>query len=255
MYVNHYIEPAFFGSNEVQTEITRLSTRFGERAREYHPPRGSSRVPNAVIAVWGALQLEQLDPSDVAVVASGGSPHRGLLVSFLGDLARSAKAGVPVYRIAGGAGFLWVATFSQDGRGVLRFLAADASQIASAVLSTPPPSPHPAPGEPAPISTIPKALPQDDPFVTDCDAYSASDSDAERKGEGIPFDKINPAKAIPACLDALSDYPNSLRFQYQLGRAYERNGDFDKAMTWYRKAADRGYAEAQTSLKKLETSN
>ena len=41
----------------------------------------------------------------------------------------SAKAGVPVYRLAGGAGFLWVATFDQNGRGVLQYLAIDDSKI------------------------------------------------------------------------------------------------------------------------------
>jgi hypothetical protein len=51
------------------------------------------------------------------------------LVSFLGDLERSAKAGVPVYRLGGSAGFLWVATFDQNGKGVLRYLAIDDSKI------------------------------------------------------------------------------------------------------------------------------
>ena len=59
-------------------------------------------------------------------------------MSYLGDLQRSAKAGVPVYRLGGGAGFLWAATFKPNGRGVLRFLTIDASKIAS---STPSPDP------------------------------------------------------------------------------------------------------------------
>jgi hypothetical protein len=51
------------------------------------------------------------------------------LVGFLGDEERSARAGVPVYRLAGGAGFLWLATFDQNGRGVLQYLAIDDSKI------------------------------------------------------------------------------------------------------------------------------
>jgi hypothetical protein len=126
-YVNRYIEPAFFAPNEVQNEIDRLSAKFGEHAREFRmPPREG--LPNATIAVWGKIELEQLDAAEVFTVASGGSV-KALLVSFLGDLQRSAKAGVPVYRLAGGAGFLWAATFNQDGRGVLRFLTMDASEI------------------------------------------------------------------------------------------------------------------------------
>src|SRR5665213_3477775 len=29
-YINHYVEPAFFGPHEVQDEINRLSAKFGE---------------------------------------------------------------------------------------------------------------------------------------------------------------------------------------------------------------------------------
>ena len=99
-------------------------------------------LPNAVIAVWGAIQLEPLRPEEISVVASGGS-HLGILVSFLGDLRRSAKAGVPVYRLAGGAGFLWAATFDQNGKGVLRYLAIDASKIESRQVASNQPAPAP----------------------------------------------------------------------------------------------------------------
>ena len=51
-----YIEPAFFGSNDVRSEIDRLSAKFGERAREFRmPPREG--LPNAIIAVWGKIEL------------------------------------------------------------------------------------------------------------------------------------------------------------------------------------------------------
>jgi tetratricopeptide (TPR) repeat protein len=109
---------------------------------------------------------------------------------------------------------------------------------------------HSEPSSPIPSSPS-TAKATDDPFITDCDAYAAGDSDPDRKDDGVPFDKIDPAKAIPACLDVLTDYPNSLRFQYQLGRAYERNGEIDKAKDLYQKAADNGYKEAQKSLQKL----
>jgi len=141
VYVNRYIEPAYFAPNEVQSEIDRLSTKFGENARTFPMPQREG-LPNAIIALWGKIQLEPLGASEVSTVASGGSV-KGLLVSFLGDLQRSAKAGVPVYRLTGGAGFLWVATFNKDGRGVLRFLTIDASQIASPVVAANKPLPQP----------------------------------------------------------------------------------------------------------------
>jgi serine protease Do len=152
-YVNRYVEPAYFGPNDVKDEIARLSARFGERAREIWMPAREG-LPRAVIAVWGRIELRQLDDAEVSTVASGGR-HKGLLVSFLGDLQRSAKAGVPVYELAGGAGFLWAAAFNQDGRGVLRFLTVDASQTVPPVaVQHPPPAaePHQAPTPPSPPS-------------------------------------------------------------------------------------------------------
>jgi hypothetical protein len=129
-YVNSYFQPAFFDPNNIQNEIDRMSSEFGQRARTIQMAQREG-LPNAVMAIWGAIQLEPLKPDEISVVASGGSPP-GILVSFLGDEERSAKAGVPVYRLTGGAGFLWVATFDQTGRGVLQYLAIEPSrQVAS----------------------------------------------------------------------------------------------------------------------------
>jgi serine protease Do len=136
VYVNRYVEPAFFGPNDVLSEIDRLSSKFGERGRKIVMPVREG-LPRAMIAVWGKIELRQLDPAEVSSVASGGR-HRGILVSFLGDLQRSAKAGVPVYELTGGAGFLWAAAFNLDGRGVLRFLTVDASKIVPPIHSPPP---------------------------------------------------------------------------------------------------------------------
>jgi hypothetical protein len=129
VYVNRYIEPAFFGPNEVQSEIDRLSAKFGQPTQKIQMPEREG-LPHAIIVVWGGIRLEPLNTDDVAIIASGGS-HEGILVSFLGDLQQSAKAGVPMYKLAGGAGFLWAATFNDNGRGVLRFLTTDASQYES----------------------------------------------------------------------------------------------------------------------------
>ena len=149
IYVNRYIEPAFFGPNQVRSEIERLTAKFGEDPHVIRmPPRDG--LPNAVIAVWGAIKLEQLGAAEVSLVASGQS-HQGLLVSFLGDVQLSARAGVPVYRLAGGAGFLWAASFNQDGRGVLRFLAIDAAKLAPPTIAQNPPAPQPEPASIPPV--------------------------------------------------------------------------------------------------------
>jgi hypothetical protein len=126
-YLHSYFQPAFFDPNHIQNEIDRMSSEFGDQARVIQMPQREG-LPSALMAIWGAIQLEPLKLDEISILASGGSPP-GILVSFLGDEERSAKAGVPVYRLAGGAGFLWVATFDQNGRGVLQYLAIDDSKI------------------------------------------------------------------------------------------------------------------------------
>ena len=126
-YVDSYFQPAFFDPNDIRNEIDRMSSEFRRQARIIQMPKREG-LPSAVMAIWGAIQLEPLKPDEISVVASGNSPP-GILVSFLGDEERSAKAGAPVYRLAGGAGFLWAATFDQNGRGLLRYLAIDDSKI------------------------------------------------------------------------------------------------------------------------------
>jgi hypothetical protein len=128
VYLNRYIEPAFFSADDVHAEIERLSAKYGKARLIAIPQRDT--LPDATIAVWGNLRLEPLGDDDVAVLARGDSPHRGILVSFLGDLERSAKAQVPIFRVTGGQGFVWAATFNKESRGVLRFFAIDASRLA-----------------------------------------------------------------------------------------------------------------------------
>ena len=170
-YVNSYFDPAFFDPNDIQSEINRMSSEFGREARIIQM-RQREGLPNAVMAIWGAIQLEPLKPDEISVVASGGSPP-GILVSFLGDLERSAKAGVPVYRLAGGAGFLWAATFDQNGRGVLRYLAIDDLKIEPSrqVASN---SQNQAESNSSPVSP---------PAVTQPSLQQQSQSDAQAQGK------------------------------------------------------------------------
>jgi hypothetical protein len=152
-YVNRYIEPALFGRNDIRNEIDRLSAKFGERPREFRIPQHNG-LPRAVIAVWGKIQLQQLNRDDVSIIASGGRLQKGILVGSLGDIQRSAKRGTPVYRLAGGPGFLWSASFDKDGTGILRFLAVDPSQI------SPPPQIAPSAGRSNPaLSTAAPSTP------------------------------------------------------------------------------------------------
>src|SRR5262249_6974822 len=162
------------------------------------------------------------DQNSINTLASGGRPKKGLLIDFIGNFVRSAKESLPIYRISGGAGFVWRASFDQKSKGSVRFAAVDASELS-------PPS-----------QTVGTAqLPSDsteDTSVTECDTYSASPLDPYRKSHGVPEDKLNPSIAIPACVSAVRIFPSSPRLNYQLGRAYWKSNDFAEAMVWFRQA-------------------
>jgi TPR repeat protein len=85
-------------------------------------------------------------------------------------------------------------------------------------------------------------------IVTDCDKYAASHLDPQRKAAGVTFENMNVALAVPACEDAVRQYPNSVRLAYQLGRTYEKADKLTAAVEQYRKAADQNYAAAQLTL-------
>jgi hypothetical protein len=124
VYVNRFQEPAFFGRDEADEAIRQYSTKIGEKAQIKRLPRQRG-VPEGLLATWGKVVLEPLDRDSIKVLAEGRSPKKGYLIDFVGDFARSAKEGLPIYRISGGAGFLWVASFDPIGRGILRFAAVD----------------------------------------------------------------------------------------------------------------------------------
>ena len=84
--------------------------------------------------------------------------------------------------------------------------------------------------------------------VTLCDRYAASPFDPNRNADGVPFDKINPTLAIPACEDAVRKFPASDRLISELARAYYKSGDFGAAFVQNQKAANHGNAVAQYNL-------
>jgi hypothetical protein len=147
VYANRHQQPAFFDAGETDRDIQNYSRRFGETPRITRIPRRAG-TSDAILATWGKVELEPLDNDSVRSLAEGKSPRKGLLVDFLGNFTRSAQEGLPIYRIVGGAGFVWAASFDQRGRGTLRFAAVDPSGL------TPIPVPNASvaqPVQPAPV--------------------------------------------------------------------------------------------------------
>jgi hypothetical protein len=133
LYVNRFQEPAFFGPNEANEAIRRNSIRLGAQARIERLPRRVG-LQEGVLATWGKVTLEPLDNESIKTLAEGRSPKKGYLIDFVGNFSRSAKEGLPIYRITGGSGLLWVASYDQIGRGTLRYAAIDPSGIHPAPL-------------------------------------------------------------------------------------------------------------------------
>jgi hypothetical protein len=126
LYINRSQDSAFSNPKKAEEEIQQYSRKIGESPRVMKMPHRSG-LPDGLIAVWGKIKLEQLDQESTKILAGRRGLKKGLLIDFLGNFARSAKAGLPIYRIDGGRGFVWAASFDQKGRGILRLGAVDAS--------------------------------------------------------------------------------------------------------------------------------
>ncbi|WP_052161805.1 caspase family protein [Hoeflea sp. BAL378] len=85
------------------------------------------------------------------------------------------------------------------------------------------------------------------PQPSDCDYFAI----APYNQVGIPgveFDAIRPARAIPACEEALAAEPNHPRYLHNLGRAYDAAADYARAVEHYRQSSELGYVPAFSTL-------
>jgi hypothetical protein len=135
-YINRSQEPAFLNLKEAELNIQQYSRKIGESPRIMKMPHRSG-LPDSVIAVWGKITLEPLDQESIRILADGKNPKKGFLIDYLRNFTRSAQEGLPIYRIDGGPGFIWAASFDQKGRGTLRLAAVEVSGF------SPPPAPAP----------------------------------------------------------------------------------------------------------------
>jgi hypothetical protein len=174
-YVNRFQEPAFLSANEADSAIRQYSSKIGEKADIKRLPRRQG-LPEGAVATWGKVTLEPLDRDSINTLADGKSPKAGFLVDFIGNFARSAKEGLPIYRVTGGAGFVWVASFDQKGRGTLRLTAIDPSAV-----SVLPPKEPPSSNDQTARTNPETALPATGPAQT-----ANPDTDVARQPENAP---------------------------------------------------------------------
>jgi uncharacterized membrane protein len=155
-YVNQFVEPATFTRADIDAEIERLSTKFGEKARLLEAAVQPG-LPKAVIAAWGPVRLVKLAETDLDILRSEKSPGKGILVDYLGDFTRSARAGLPVYSLQGEFGYVWIANYDDQGRGTLRFMAVNATTLTAALVGS---SPQPQSARPTNVVVATKSAAQ-----------------------------------------------------------------------------------------------
>jgi hypothetical protein len=157
-YANRAADLTSFRQDAAKKELQRLTQLYGT-PRIIDMPR-KPKSQQGMIASWGDVVLEPLDAASMSQLALGKSPNKGLIIDFLGNFRRSAQLGLPVYRMTGGAGFVWAASFNPKGAGTLRFAAVNPSAL-SAVSAPPPVAAQPAPQPPeTQAQAQPEAQPQ-----------------------------------------------------------------------------------------------
>jgi hypothetical protein len=162
-YVNRYQEPAYWGANEVADDIQRYSRKIGEEPSIIQLP-ARSELPKGTLATWGKVVLEPIVGDELRLLAEDKPLEKGIAIDFIGNFTQSARQGLPIYRLAGGAGFVWAASYNQSGRGTLRFSAVDASTYSPQTLRPPATTPplvaaHPPDGAATAVDAEPTSPP------------------------------------------------------------------------------------------------
>lgn len=98
------------------------------------------------------------------------------------------------------------------------------------------------------LSHGPASRSEPNPAVHDCDRLAASSNDDRAVAPPVSDEDINVPRAIQACKAALNQFPNTSRFQAQLGRAFYKAGRDEEAVQWFLRAAERDYGYGMTSL-------
>jgi len=90
--------------------------------------------------------------------------------------------------------------------------------------------------------------------VHECDRLAADIHDPGRVTQGVAFEEIWAEGGVRACRTALAEHPDTLRFEFQLGRALHKSASYEQALVHYRRAAGRGNVAAMHNLGLLHES-
>jgi hypothetical protein len=123
------VTPVRMTKGEAQKEIDQLSKELGGKPLSVDWLDAYADRPASVIARWGQVKLDNIDLESSDAIEAGRNPRIGVLVDNLGDVQRSAKLGLQVYRISGGSGYVYSASFDNNGRGHRQYIAANGDEL------------------------------------------------------------------------------------------------------------------------------
>jgi outer membrane protein OmpA-like peptidoglycan-associated protein len=182
VYANHFQAPTFWSAKEVDDGIQQHSRRIGA-------PPNIARIPSrsgyrrGMLATWGKVSLQPIDAEGLKALSEGKAIKKGLLVDFIGDFSRSAREGLPVYQLGGGAGLVWVASYDETGRGHFRTAAVDASAFSSLAVVSGIQQPQPSEISQPPFDEAPNPLRERQPETQMQLAYADITADALIKAQ------------------------------------------------------------------------
>jgi hypothetical protein len=172
-YASQVILPAHYNGGDVDREIQNLSSQFGRDPASTLTLDPQFHV-HAVMVVWGSISLSPISDEDRAEIAAGGhAASQGFMVDYIANFKKSAASGMPIYRLGGGDGFIWAASWNDQGDGSLISVSADVSLAPFAQPEGSPPI-----GQNAPPASAPAPAPAPSPQETA--AQAAAKADAER---------------------------------------------------------------------------
>ena len=124
IYLMTNLSPVSLDEAGIRKEIDGLSNEFKQPPKTVEWPTAPAATTRSAIAIWGDVQLRPVNPEDFDD-GKFDPVWPGIFLDPLGDLEASVKAGLPIYRVTGGPGYIYCASFDRNGRGHRHYEAID----------------------------------------------------------------------------------------------------------------------------------
>lgn len=109
--------------NVSRAQLHELVEQLPEESREIELTPGPRQT--SFLLTWGGIEADRLDAGSLKMLAEGKSPSKGIIIDHLNNFPVSAKERLPVYRLQGPPGRIWIANLTSKGRLSIRALEYD----------------------------------------------------------------------------------------------------------------------------------